>query len=82
MTEIKVTDEEENDRTITPTNIKWMLFTGWMFYICSQVLNFIYYLMHPASPQLFTWGKKERLEGWTPPGETQPQEEEGELIEP
>ena len=76
MTNIDVTDEAGNSRTITPTNISWMLFTGWMFYIGSQVLNFIYYLMHPSSPELFTWGKEEKLEGWTPPGETQPQDEE------
>ena len=83
MKEIKVTDDEENDHTITPTIISWMLVTGWMFYIGSLVLNLVYYLMHPSSPELFTWGKKERIRGWTPSEETQPQEEEeGELIEP
>ena len=66
ITEIKVTDEEENERTITPTNISWMLVTGWMFYIGSMVLNVVYYKLHPSSPEMWTWGKKERLEEWTP----------------
>ena len=75
MTEIDVTDEAGNSRTITSTNISWMLFTGWMFYIGSLILNLIYYLMHPSSPTMCNWGKEERIEGWTPPEE----EEEGQL---
>ena len=66
MTNIDVTDEAGNSRTITPTNINWMLFTGWMFYIGSLFLNFIYYLMHPSSPEMWTWGAAEKLEEWTP----------------
>ena len=80
MTNIDVTDEAGNSRSITPTNISWMLFTGWMFYIGSLILNLIYYIMHPSSPEMFTWGKEEKLEGWTPPEETKAQEEEGELV--
>ena len=83
MTNMDVTDEAGNSRTITPTNISWMLFTGWMFYLGSLILNLVYYKLHPSSPKMFTWGAEEKLEGWTPPEETQAQkEEEGELVEP
>ena len=79
---IEVTDDAGNRRTITPGNIGWMLLTGWIFYIGSQLLNFIYYLMHPSSssPEMWTWGKEETVEEWTlPPEETQKQENKGEL---
>ena len=81
LTEIDVTDEEGNYRTITPTTIKWMLFIGWTFYIASLILNHVYYKLHPSSPKMFNWGREETLEGWTPPEETQTPEEEG-LLEP
>ena len=79
MREIYVTDEEGILRIITTINIVLMLGVGWMFYFGSLVLNFIYYLMHPSSPKMWTWGKKEKLEGWTPPEKTQAKDEEGEL---
>ena len=76
---IEVTDDAGNARTITPSNIGWMLGIGWMFYFVSQLLNFIYYLMHPSSPEMWTWGKEETVEEWTlPPEETQTQEKKGE----
>ena len=81
MTDINVTDEEGNSRTITATNIGWMLGVGWMFYFGSQILNLVYYKLHPSSPKLCNWGREETLEGWTPPEEeNQTPGEEGELI--
>ena len=80
ITEIDVTDEEGNSRSITANNISWMLVTGWMFYIASLILNHVYYNMHPSSPEMWTWGVVEKLEGWKPPEKTQAQkEEEGEF---
>ena len=80
MTIIDVTDEEGNSRTITAANLSWMLGAGWMFYFCSMFLNYLYYKMHPSSPEMWTcMGTAEDLEEWTPPGETQTTQEEGEL---
>ena len=50
-----------------------MLGAGWLLYLCSLVLNLLYYKMHPSSPELGTWGAREELEEWTYP------EEEGEF---
>ena len=63
-----VTDEGRNLRIITETNIVWMLVVGWIFYLCSLLLNLVFYLMHPSSPEMWTWGAAEELEVWTPPG--------------
>ena len=69
--EIVVTDQgkAEELRTITPANVCWLLGVGWMFYFVSLFLNLIYYLMHPSSPEMWTWGAAEELEEWTPPDE-------------
>ena len=58
----------EELRTITTTNVSWMLGAGWMFYFSSLLLNLAYYMMHPSSPEMWTWGAVEELEEWTPPG--------------
>ena len=63
--------EYEEFRTITPTHVAWMLGAGWMFYFVSLLLNLVYYLMHPSSPEMWTWGAAEELEEWTPPEETE-----------
>ena len=63
-------DASEELRTITATNVGWLLGAGWMFYFVSLLLNLVYYLMHPSSPEMWTWGAEEELEVWTPPGET------------
>ena len=78
--EIVVTDQDKAEelRTITPTNVGWLLGAGWMFYFVSLLLNLVYYLMHPSSPEMWTWGAAEELEEWTTPEEAQAQEE-GEL---
>ena len=34
---------------LTRWNIGWMLGAGWIFFLASQILNFIYYQMHPSS---------------------------------
>ena len=69
MTEIIVFDhDKEKERTITTSNTLWMLFTGWMFYIIAQILNLVYYYIHPSSPEMCTWGATEELEEeWTYP---------------
>ena len=78
--EIVVTDQgkAEELRTITPANVGWLLVVGWMFYFVSLLLNLIYYLMHPSSPEMWTWGAEEELEEWTPPEELEKKEAEGE----
>ena len=63
--------EYEEFRTITPTHVAWMLGAGWMFYFVSLLLNLVYYLMHPSSPEMWTWGAAEELEEWTPPEEAE-----------
>ena len=68
-------DKAEELRTITPANVGWLLGAGWMFYFVSLLLNLVYYLMHPSSPEMWTWGAAEELEEWTPPEEAQAQEE-------
>ena len=78
ITEIEVIDEAGNVRTITATKVVWMLVSGWMFYFGSLLLNLVYYLMHPSSPEMWTWGATKELEKWTPSEETHRQEE-GEL---
>ena len=79
ITRIDVFDEAGNPKTITVTNIGWMLGVGWMFYLCSLFLNLVYYIMHPSSPGMWTCGVVEELEGWTPPEETKTQDVGGEL---
>ena len=71
--EIVVTDQDSAEalRTITTTNVGWLLGAGWMFYFGSLLLNLVYYLMHPSSPEMWTWGAEEKLEEWTPPGGTE-----------
>ena len=69
--EIVVTDQgkAEELRTITAANVGWLLGVGWMFYFVSLLLNLVYYLMHPSSPEMWTWGAAEEFEEWTPPEE-------------
>ena len=64
-------------RLISTTNTGWMLGTGWLFFLASLLLNLVYYLIHPSSPEMWTWGAEEKLEEWTPPEETQTQEQGG-----
>ena len=74
--EIVVPDQDkvEELRTITPANVGWLLGTGWMFYFVSLLLNLVYYLMHPSSPEMWTWGAAEELEEWIPPREKEPRQ--------
>ena len=68
MTEIDVFDEKGKERKITTSDTWWMLFTGWMFYIIAQILNLVYYYIHPSSPEMCSWGASEELEEeWTYP---------------
>merc|ERR1711971_692125 len=65
-------------RPIPTTNTGWMLGTGWILFVFSQVMNFIFYKLHPSSPEMWTWGKAEELEEWEPQ-ETQTQAEGDEM---
>ena len=62
MTEIDVIDDKGMERTITKSNTRWMLFTGWMLQIIAHILNIVYYLIHPSSPEIGTWGAAEELQ--------------------
>ena len=61
---------------ITTADTGKMLVAGWLLYLASLIFNFIFYKMHPSSPEMWTWGAEEELEEWKPPEETQ---EEGEF---
>ena len=74
-----VTDEGRNLRIITETNIVWMLVVGWIFYLCSLLLSLVYYLMHPSSPEMWTWRRRDELEVWSPPEVTE-EETDGNLV--
>ena len=56
----------EETRLISTVNTGWMLGAGWLFFLASLLLNLVYYLIHPSSPEMWTWGKAEELEEWTP----------------
>ena len=70
MTDIEVVDDNGAFRTITTADTGRMLGAGWLLYFCSLILNLVYYLMHPSSPEMWTWGAVKELEEWTPPEET------------
>ena len=57
---------ETETRHISTVNTGWMLGAGWLFFLASLLLNLIYYLIHPSSPEMWTWGKIEDLEEWKP----------------
>ena len=64
--EVFTLEEYAKLRTITTTNISWLLASGWIFYFVSLLLNLVYYRIHPSSPKLCTWGALEELEVWSP----------------
>ena len=69
---LNVTETNSTDtstRTITTVNTGWMLGAGWLLFLASQIMNFIFYKLHPSAPEMGTWGKEEKLEEWTPPEE-------------
>ena len=68
-------------RLISTTDTGRMLGAGWVLYLFSIGLNFIFYKMHPSSPEMGTWGAGEELEEWTPPEEAQKEGEFGLKIE-
>ena len=55
-----------------------MLWAGWLLYLASLILNFIFYKMHPSSPEMWTWGAEEKLEEWTPEMEMEMAKKEAE----
>ena len=66
-------------RLISTTVTGRMLGAGWLLYLASLILNHNFYNMHPSSPKMWTWGAGEELKVWTPPEETQDQDE-GEFV--
>ena len=70
-----VNGTEPETRPISTTNTGWMLGTGWILFVFSQVMNFIFYKLHPSSPEMWTWGKAEELEEWEPLEDTETQVE-------
>ena len=67
-------------RLISTTDTGRMLGAGWLLYLASLILNFIFYKMHPSSPEMWTWGAGEELEEqWTPLVELEKKEAEGEF---
>ena len=74
--EIVDADSAGGTRYIGKTHIAWMLGVGWIFYFFSLLLNVVFYLMHPSSPEMWTcFGTAVEIKEWTPPEETQTQEE-------
>ena len=66
LNDTQTTGNETGTRLISTANTGWMLGAGWLFFLASLLLNLVYYLIHPSSPELGTWGKAEELEEWTP----------------
>ena len=62
-------------RLISTMDTGRMLGAGWLLYLASLIFNFIFYIMHPSSPEMWSWGAEEELEEWTPPEEAQAQVE-------
>ena len=58
-------------RLISTTDTGRMMGAGWLLYLVSLIFNFIFYKMHPSSPEMWTWGAEEELEEWTPPEEAE-----------
>ena len=52
-------NEELRGRKI---NTGIMLGAGWLLFLLSQILNYLYYKMHPSSPEMGTWGEAEKVE--------------------
>ena len=52
-------NEELRGRDITAADTGRMLGAGWLLFMLSQMLNYLYYKMHPSSPEMGTWGKAE-----------------------
>ena len=72
--------EEIRGLTISSWDTGRMLGAGWLLYLCSLLLNLLYYKMHPSSPELGTWGAAEELEEWTPPVKMEKKEEQGNRV--
>ena len=63
-------------RLISTTDTGRMIWVGWLLYLASLILNYIFYKMHPSSPEMWTWGAGEdEVKEWTLPEEVQAQGE-------
>ena len=71
-------NEELRGHRITTGDTGRMLGAGWLLFLGSQILNLVFYQMHPSSPEMWTWGKAEKIEEWTPLEEKKTQDEKGE----
>ena len=61
-------------RLISTTDTGRILWAGWLLYLASLIFNYVFYKMHPSSPEMWTWGKEEEPKKWTPPKETHQEE--------
>ena len=44
-------DVEGGQHPISRLTISWLLGAGWIFFVLAQCLNYVYYAMHPSSPE-------------------------------
>ena len=81
MADAKIPDDHQDvelrGRPFTTGVTGKMLGAGWLLFLLSQILNWMFYKMHPSSPEMGTWGAAEKIEEWTPLEEKQTQEEKG-----
>ena len=59
-------DNGTETRLISTTDTGRILWAGWLLYLASLIFNYVFYKMHPSSPEMWTWGAAEELEEWTP----------------
>ena len=55
-------NEELRGRDITAADMGRMLGAGWLLFLLSHILNYLFYKMHPSSPEMGTWGEAETVE--------------------
>ena len=54
-------DVEGGQHPISRLIIHWLLCVGWIFFAVAQGLNYVYYVMHPSSPEGISVPVKDRL---------------------
>ena len=50
--EMKLIDVNGKSHTLTKYDVGWMLGAGWILHLAALVLNYIYYKLHPSSPDI------------------------------
>ena len=49
---MKLIDVNGKYHPLTKYDVSWMLGAGWIFHLAALVLNYIYYKIHPSSPDI------------------------------